>query len=205
MKLDVYNLQNDKVGEVEISDEVFGAPVKPHLHHEVVKWQLAKRRRGTSKVKGRSEVTGSGKKLYRQKGTGNARHGDIKAPTFVGGGQVHGPSPRSYGYTLPKKVKRGALRSALSQKVAEGRIKIVDTFELGEPRTRVALAALATLGATNALVVDVDNETLKLSVRNLPTSKFVQSVGVNVRDLIHYDHLVITRSAIEAIDGALKS
>lgn len=205
MKLDVYNLQNDKVGEVEISDEVFGAPVKPHLHHEVVKWQLAKRRRGTSKVKGRSEVTGSGKKLYRQKGTGNARHGDIKAPTFVGGGQVHGPSPRSYGYTLPKKVKRGALRSALSQKVAEGRIKIVDTFELGEPRTRVALAALATLGATNALVVDVENETLKLSVRNLPTSKFVQSVGVNVRDLIHYDHLVITRSAIEAIDGALKS
>jgi large subunit ribosomal protein L4 len=205
MKLDVYNLQNDKVGEVEISDEVFGAPVKPHLHHEVVKWQLAKRRRGTSKVKGRSEVTGSGKKLYRQKGTGNARHGDIKAPTFVGGGQVHGPSPRSYGYTLPKKVKRGALRSALSQKVAEGRIKIVDTFELGEPRTRVALAALATLGATNALVVDVDNETLKLSVRYLPTSKFVQSVGVNVRDLIHYDHLVITRSAIEAIDGALKS
>lgn len=205
MKLDVYNLKNDKVGEVEISDEVFGAPVKPHLHHEVVKWQLAKRRRGTSKVKGRSEVTGSGKKLYRQKGTGNARHGDIKAPTFVGGGQVHGPSPRSYGYTLPKKVKRGALRSALSQKVAEGRIKIVDTFELGEPKTRVALAALATLGATNALVVDVDNETLKLSVRNLPTSKFVQSVGVNVRDLIHYDHLVITRSAIEAIDGALKS
>lgn len=205
MKLDVYNLENAKVGEVEISDEVFAAPVKPHLHHEVVKWQLAKRRRGTHKVKGRSEVAGSGKKLFRQKGTGRARHGDIKAPTFVGGGQIHGPQPRSYGYTLPKKVKRGALRSALSQKVAEGRVKVLDAFDLAEPKTKVALAALAKLGATNALVVDVENETLKLSVRNLPQSKFVKTGGVNVRDLIHYDHLVITRSAIEVIDGALKS
>lgn len=205
MKLDVYNLENAKVGEVSVSDEVFGAEVKPHLHHEVVKWQLAKRRRGTHKIKGRSEVKGSGKKLFRQKGTGRARHGDIKAPIFVGGGQVHGPTPRDYGYNLPKKVKRGALRSALSQKVADGNIKVIDAFDLNEPKTKAALNALTALGAVNALVVDIDNETLKLSVRNLPKSKFVKTVGVNVRDLVHYDHLVITQKAIEAIDGALKS
>lgn len=205
MKLDVYNLKNAKVGTIDVSDEVFGAEVKPHLHHEVVKWQLAKRRRGTHKVKGRSEVRGSGAKLFRQKGTGRARHGDIKAPIFVGGGQIHGPSPRDYGYTLPKKVKRGALRSALSQKVAQGTIKVVDAFDLDAPKTRAALQALTELGAVNALVVDVDNETLKLSVRNLPKSKFVRTGGVNVRDLVHYDHLVITQKAIEAIDGALKS
>ena len=204
MKMDVYNLDNAKVGEVDLSDDVFGATVKPHLHHEVVKWQLAKRRRGTHKVKSRSEVRGSGKKLFKQKGTGRARHGDIKAPIFVGGGQVHGPGPRDYGYNLPKKVKAGALRSALSQKVAEGRIKVVDAFEMAAPKTQAALATLAKLGATNALVVDIDNRSLQLSVRNLPSSKFVASVGVNVRDLIHYDHLVITRSAVEAIDGALK-
>lgn len=205
MKLDVYNLENAKVGTVDVSDEVFAAPVKPHLHHEVVKWQLARKRRGTHKVKGRSEVAGSGKKLFKQKGTGRARHGDIKAPIFVGGGQIHGPQPRDYSYKLPKKVKRGALRSALSQKVAEGRVKVVDAFDLAEPKTKAALGALAALGAVNALVVDIENDSLKLSVRNLPKSKFVQSVGVNVRDLIHYDHLVITRGAIEAIDGVLKS
>lgn len=205
MKLDVYNLENAKVGEVDVSDEVFGAPVKPHLHHEVVKWQLARRRRGTHKVKSRSEVKGSGRKLFKQKGTGRARHGDIKAPIFVGGGQVHGPTPRDYSYKLPKKVKRGALRSALSQKVAEGRVKVVDGFELNAPKTKEALSALSALGAVNALVVDVDNETLKLSVRNLPKSKFVPTIAVNVRDLIHHDYLVITRGAIEAIDGVLKS
>ena len=205
MKLDVYNLENAKVGEIDLSDEVFAAPVKPHLHHEVVKWQLARRRRGTHKVKGRSEVRGSRRKIFKQKGTGRARHGDVNAPIFVGGGQIHGPSPRNYDYKLPRKVKRGALRSALSQKVAEGRVKVVDAFELTVPKTRTALAHLAKLGAASALVVDLENEALQLSVRNQPRSKFLPSVGVNVRALIHYDHLVITRSAIEAIDGVLKS
>lgn len=205
MNLDVYNLDNAKVGEVAVSEEVFGAEVKPHLHFEVVKWQLARRRAGTHKAKTRSEISATGTKMYRQKGTGNARHGNKRVPTFVGGGVAHGPTPRSYAYKLPKKVKRGALRSALSQKLAEGRIKVVDSFDMSEPKTKAAQLHLSKLEANNALVVDVDNYTLKLSVRNLPGAKFVPSVAVNVRDLIHYDNLVITRSAIEAIDGALKS
>ena len=205
MNLDVYNLDNAKVGEVAVSEEVFGAEVKPHLHFEVVKWQLARRRAGTHKAKTRSEISLTGQKLYRQKGTGNARHGNKRSHIFVGGGVAHGPQPRDYSYKLPKKMKRGALRSALSQKLAEGRLKVVDAFDLSEPKTRVALQHLSKLDATNALVVDVDNHTLKLSVRNLPSAKFVPSVAVNVRDLIHYDNLVITRRAIEAIDGALKS
>ena len=205
MKLDVYNLQNAKVGEVDVSDEVFGTAVKPHLHHEVVRWQLAKKRAGTHATKGRSEVNRSGKKIYKQKGTGNARHGNRRSPTYVGGGTIHGPQPRSYDYALPKKVRRGALRSALSMKVGEGQVKVVDAWSMSEPKTRAAASALATLGAARALVVDIDNETLKLSVRNLATSKFVRTDGINVRDLLHYDTLVITRSAIEAIDGVLKS
>ncbi|MCB9506814.1 MAG: 50S ribosomal protein L4 [Myxococcales bacterium] len=205
MKLDVYNLENTKVGEITVSDEVFAAAVKPHLHHEVVRWQLAKRRAGTHKTKGRSEVSRSGKKVYKQKGTGNARHGNRRSPVYVGGGTIHGPLPRSYDYTLPKKVKRGALRSVLSMKASEGRIKVVDAFAMAEPKTRQAAATLTRLGADRALVVDTDNESLKLSVRNLPKSKFVRNDGLNVRDLIHYDTLVITRSALEAIDGVLKS
>ncbi len=128
MKLDVYNLDNAKVGEIDVSDEVFAVEVKPHLHHEVVRWQLAKRRRGTHKVKGRSEIVGTTHKIYRQKGTGNARHGSRKAPIFSGGGVVHGPSPRNHAFKLPKKVKRGALRSVLSQKVGEGKLKVVQAF-----------------------------------------------------------------------------
>lgn len=205
MNLDVYNLDNAKVGEVAVSDEVFGAEVKPHLHYEVVKWQLARRRAGTHKAKTRSEVKATGAKMYRQKGTGNARHGSRRVPTFVGGGVAHGPQPRNYEYKLPKKVKAGALRSALSLKVAEGRVKVVESFDMNEAKTRVALNHLSKLETQNALVVDVSNETLKLSVRNLKGAKFIPSKAVNVRDLIHYDNLVITRSAIEAIDGALKS
>jgi large subunit ribosomal protein L4 len=205
MNLDVYNLDNAKVGEVAVSEEVFGAEVKPHLHYEVVKWQLARRRAGTHKAKTRSEVSATGAKMYRQKGTGNARHGSKRVPTFVGGGVAHGPSPRNYEYKLPKKVKRGALRSALSQKFAEGRIKVIDAFDLNEPKTTVAQLHLSKLEASNALIVDIDNHSLKLSVRNIPEAKFLASVAVNVRDIIHYDNLVITRSAIEAIDGALKS
>lgn len=205
MKLEVYNLKNEKVGEVDVSDEVFGTEVKPHLHYEYVKWQMAKRRAGTHKTKQRAEVAYSTRKIYKQKGTGRARHGSVKAPTFVGGGTVFGPQPRDYSYTLPKKVKRGALRSALSQKVAEGKLKVVEAFPMDRPRTRDALATLTTLGSANALVVDGANEVLKLSIRNLPRSKFLSAEGLNVYDLLKYDHLVITREAVCAIDGVLKS
>lgn len=204
MKLDVYNLQNVKVGEVEVSDTVFGAEVKPYLHHEVVRYQLAKRRAGTHKTKTRSEISGSGRKLFKQKGTGRARHGSIKAPTFVGGGTVFGPLVRDHSFKLPRKVRRGALRSALSEKVAQQSLKVVDRFDLEAPKTRAVVQHLVALGVTDALVVDVENETLKLSVRNLPTSKFLQHVGLNVRDVVHYAHVVITEAAIRAIDGDLQ-
>jgi large subunit ribosomal protein L4 len=205
MKLDIYNLQNDKVGEVEVSETVFGAEVKQHLHHAVVRYQLAKKRAGTHASLTRGEVSGSTRKLFKQKGTGRARHGSIKAPIFVGGGVVFGPTPRDHSHKLPRKVRRGALRSALSQKVEEGKLKVVDAFALPAPKTKALVQHLTQLGVSRALVIDIDNETLKLSIRNLPTSKFLKTGGINVRDIVHYDHVVITEAAIREIDGVLKS
>jgi large subunit ribosomal protein L4 len=204
MKLDVFNLQNEKVGELEVSDEVFGAEVKPYLHHEVVRYQMAKRRAGTHATLNRKNVSGSTRKLFKQKGTGRARHGSIKAPVFVGGGIVFGPMPRDYSFKLPKKMRKGALRSVISQKAGEGKLKIVSSFELEAPKTRVAIAALTRLGTEKALVVDVNNETLKLSIRNLPSAKFLQSVGLNVYDVLAFDHLVMTEAAVRHIEGVLK-
>lgn len=204
MKLDVFNLKNEKVGEVEVSDVVFGTDVKPHLHHEVVRYQMAKRRAGTHATLTRHFVSGSTRKLFKQKGTGRARHGSIKAPTFVGGGVAHGPQPRDYSFKLPKKMRRGALRSVLSQKQAEGKLKVVSAFELESPKTRVAVGHLTSLGASKALVVDLKNDQLKLSIRNLPNAKYLQTDGLNVYDMLAFDHLVITEAAVKHIDGVLQ-
>lgn len=205
MLLDVVNLQNSKVGQVEVSDAVFGAEVRPHLHWEMVRYQMAKRRRGTHSTKTRAEVTGSTRKLYKQKGTGRARHGDIKAPTFVGGGTVHGPKPRDYSLRTPRKVRRAALISVLSQLVGEGRVKVVDTFALDAPKTKNVATALQALEASRTVVVDSENPNLQLSVRNLASAKFLLTEGVNVYDLLRFEQLVITRDAIAKLDGALKS
>jgi large subunit ribosomal protein L4 len=204
MKLDVYNLNNEKVGQVEVSDDVFGAEVKPHLHHEVVRYQMAKRRAGTHATLNRHNVSGSTRKLLKQKGTGGARHGSIKAPVYVGGGIVFGPMPRDYSFKLPKKVRRGALRSVISQKLGEGKLKVVAGFEMEAPKTKAAWQTLTNLGAPKALVVDIDNEKLKLSLRNLPDAKYLQSVGLNVYDVLAFDHLVMTEAAVKHIDGVLK-
>ncbi len=204
MKLDVFNLKNEKVGEVEVSDVVFGTDVKPHLHHEVVRYQMAKRRAGTHATLTRHFVSGSTRKLFKQKGTGRARHGSIKAPTFVGGGVAHGPQPRDYSFKLPKKMRRGALRSVLSQKQAEGKLKVVSAFELESPKTRVAVGHLTSLGTSKALVVDLMNDQLKLSIRNLPNAKYLQTDGLNVYDMLAFDHLVITEAAVKHIDGVLQ-
>lgn len=204
MKLDVFNLKNEKVGEVEVSDVVFGTDVKPHLHHEVVRYQMAKRRAGTHATLTRHFVSGSTRKLFKQKGTGRARHGSIKAPTFVGGGVAHGPQPRDYSFKLPKKMRRGALRSVLSQKQAEGKLKVVSAFELESPKTRVAVGHLTSLGMSKALVVDLKNDQLKLSIRNLPNAKYLQTDGLNVYDMLAFDHLVITEAAVKHIDGVLQ-
>ncbi len=205
MKLDVYSIENTKVGEIEVSDEVFGAEVKPYLHHEVVRYQLAKKRAGTHSTKTRSEVSGSTRKLIKQKGSGGARHGSIKSNMYPGGGVIFGPRPRSHAFEVPRKVRRGALRSALSQKVSEGRLKIVDAWVMPAPKTKAAMTTLSALGATAALVVDVENEMLKLSIRNLPRAKFLRTDGLNVADLMRFESVVMTTAAARAIDGVLKS
>lgn len=205
MLLDVVNLQNSKVGDVEVSDAIFGAEVKPYLHWEMVRYQMAKRRAGTQATKTRSARHGTTKKMYKQKGTGRARHGAATAPLFVGGGIAHGPSPRSFALRTPRKVRRGALVSVLSEFVRDGRLTVVDAWELEAPRTKDAAAALEALGAPRTIVVDGDNTNLRKSVRNLATAKYLTVQGVNVYDLLQFDHLVITREAIAQLNGELQS
>jgi len=214
MKLDVYNLNNEKVGEVDVSDSVFGTEVKPYLFHEVVRMQEARRRRGTHKQKTRSEVRGGGRKPYRQKGTGRARQGSIRSIQWVGGGRAFPARPRDYSFKLSKKKKRAALCSALSMLAGEGRIKVLDAFELDEIKTAKANAALQTIEIDRALIVDGtphegaqhfdNNETLRLSVRNLPRVKYQRPDGVNVRDLLNYGTLVVTQGALKGLQERLE-
>jgi large subunit ribosomal protein L4 len=202
MKIDVFNMKREKTGEIEVSDEVFGAEVKEHLFYEVVKSQLASRRAGTQSAKTRSEVSGSSKKLYKQKGTGNARHGSIRAPIYVGGGRAHPPTPRDWSYRPPRTVRIGALKSALSLLAKEGRLVIVDSIKLDEIKTKALVAALTTLKCeSGALLVDgKDNEKLRLSVGNLPKHLFLPPEGVNVYDILRHDHLVLSQDAVKQLE-----
>ena len=203
--VDVYNLKREKVGTVDLSDEVFAAEVKEHLFYEVVKAQLASARQGTAAAKNRSAVSGSTKKLYKQKGTGRARHGSIRAPVFVGGGQAHPPRPRDWSYRPPRQVRLGALKSALSKFNKEGRLVVVDRFELKEIKTKGVLQALGTLKtAKKTLVVDVaGNENLRLSIRNCQEHQFLPPEGVNVYDLLRHDTLVLSKDAAKALESRL--
>lgn len=201
--LPVYNQSREEVSSIEVSDEVFGAPVKPHLFYEVVKWQLARRRAGTAATKGRNQVQGGGAKPYRQKGTGRARQGSRRAPNHVGGGTVHGPTPRSYAYSLNKKVRRGALRSALSLRVSQGRVIVVDDLTFAEIKTKQAATVFSGLAQGNAVVVDAGNRSLEMSVRNLPKVKYLHVDGLNVFDLLKHQHLVLTEPMVRRIEGAL--
>lgn len=200
-KVKVLNLGGESVGEIDLSDEVFGADVNEPLLYEVLKAQLASKRSGSANTKTRSEVAGSSKKIYKQKGTGRGRHGSIRAPNFVGGGQQHGPKPRSYAYRPPAKMRAGALRSALSLKLKEGRLTIVDTFTLDEVKTKSLANVLAVLKvAKGSLIVDKkDNEKLRLSARNLDTHQFLPPEGVNLYDLLRHEHLVLTKNAVLAL------
>lgn len=215
MKIDIVDSKNSSVGEADLSDDIFGVDVREHLFWEVVNWQRARRRQGTHKVKGRSEVRGGGRKPWRQKGTGRARQGTIRAPQWVGGGAVHGPSPRDYSYSLPKKKRKAALRSALSQKAEAGNLRVVDSLELPEIKTKRAVELLDSLEASNALVVDATerdaetnevrhNEALRLSVRNLKDAKYVASEGLNVEDVLRFDVLVLSQKALDHIQEVLK-
>lgn len=205
-KIPVYNLRRESVGELDLSDEVFGREVNEDLLYEVVKAQLASKRSGTAKTKNRAEVQGSSKKIYKQKGTGSARHGDRNAPNFVGGGQVHGPVPRSYAYRPNRKQRIGALASALSLKLKEGRLIVVDGFTLDEIKTKALAGVLTTLKVgKSTLIVDGSNEKLSLSARNLDKSQYLPPEGVNVYDLLRHDTLVLTKSAAAALEARCKS
>jgi large subunit ribosomal protein L4 len=200
--LDVFNMKREKVGSIDLSDEVFATEVKEQLFYEVVKAQLASRRQGTQSGKERAAVSGSTKKLYKQKGTGRARHGSIRAPIYVGGGRAHPPRPRDWSYRPPRQVRVGALRSALSKFHKEGRLVVVDRFELPEVKTKGLISALATLkAAKKALVVDAaTNENLKLSIRNCADHQFLPPEGVNLYDLLRHDTLVLSKDAAKALE-----
>lgn len=203
----IYSLTNDVVGELELNDQVFAAPLNTHLIWEAVNHYRAKGRAGTASTKTRSEVAGSGRKLWKQKGTGRARVGSIRTPKWRGGGTVHGPKPRSFDYAFPKKKRRGALRSALSDKLASGDIKIVENLALEDHKTRNFAQVMRTLDqGVKALVVDsLDNEKLQLASRNLPTVKFCAPLAVNIHDVLKYDRLLITKEAVLQIQEVLKS
>lgn len=202
-KVDVFNLKREKVGELELSDEVFGAEVREQVLHEVVVAQLASRRAGTHAGKERAAVSGSSKKIYKQKGTGNARHGSIRAPIFVGGGRAHPPKPQDWSYRPPRRVRIGALRGALSLLVKEGRFTVVDSIDLGEVKTKKLAGVLSDLKAGKKnLVVDAgENQSLKLSIRNIKESNFLPPEGVNVYDLLRHDHLVVSKAAVKALEA----
>ena len=203
MKVTVYNLKHEEVGQLELSDEVFGAEVKEHLFYEVVKAQLASRRAGTKATKERSAVSGSSKKLYRQKGTGRARQGSIRAPHHPGGGMAHALEPTDWSYRPPRKVRIGALKSALSLFAKEGRLIVLDSLELSEIKTKALALTLDTLKADKkALVVDSKgNEKLVKSIRNLEKHHFLPPEGVNVYDLLRHDHLVVSKDAAKALEA----
>lgn len=200
-KLPVYNMQAEQVGEVELNEKLFAAPVRTDLMHEVVLMYLAGQRRGTHKVKGRSEVSGGGRKPWRQKGTGRARQGSIRAPQWKGGGVVFGPTPRSYQYKLTKKVRRAALYSALTSKIDEGKVIVLDQLNLSDIKTKHMVALLKRFELNKALLVDAEkNENVWLSARNIPGIKYVPANGVNVYDLLRHEHLVLTKDAVAKVE-----
>jgi large subunit ribosomal protein L4 len=203
--VDVIDLSNKVVGTVELADEVFGVPVNENLLYEAVRHHLAGTRRGTASTKTRHEVAGSGKKLWKQKGTGRARMGSIRSPLWRHGGTTHGPQPKDYSYKLPRKMQLGALKSALSAKLRDGELRVVSEFKLGEPKSKLMRQALNGLKVERTvLVVDNgDNKNLALSSRNLEGVKLVASREVNVYDLLGHAQVLISQAAAQKLSEAL--
>lgn len=203
-KADVLDIEGAKVGEVEIKDEVWNVEVKPYLIHDVVVMQLANRRRGTSSTKTRSDVSGGSKKPYRQKGTGRARAGSSTSPLWPGGGVVFGPHPRDHRISVPKKVRKNALRSALSQRYQEANVKFLDKLALDAISTKGFNGIVKVLNLTKPLfVVDGKDEIVEKSARNIPYVKILRAEGLNVYDIIRHDQFVVTLDALKRIEEAL--
>ncbi len=202
----VYNIENEKISEITLSEAVFGASVNESLIYDVVRMQLAARRRGTAATKGRSDVSGGGKKPWRQKGTGRARAGTTRSPLWKGGGTVFGPQPRSYAFRMPKKMRRLALISALSMKFQEAQMIILRDIPMEEIKTKRFQSVLDRLGLKKALfVIDQASPILEKSSRNIKDVKMIRSEGINVYDLLKYDRVVLLEPSVKKIEEALLS
>ncbi|MBD9526413.1 50S ribosomal protein L4 [Paracoccus sp. PAR01] len=206
MKLDVITLEAGKAGDIDLSDDIFGLEPRADLLHRVVRWQRAKAQQGTHSVLGKSDVSYSTKKIYRQKGTGGARHGSRKAPTFRHGGVYKGPTPRSHAFDLPKKVRALGLKHALSAKFAAGELVIVDSLNLADAKTAAVAKAVKENGWKRVLVIDGAevNENFARAARNLEGVDVLPSMGANVYDILRRDTLVLTRAGVEALEARLK-
>ena len=206
MKCSVTTLDNKKSGEIELNDSIFAVEVRKDLLARAVNWQLAKRRAGTQKVKGRSEISGAVKKMYRQKGTGRARHSSSKAPIFRGGGVAHGPQPRSHEHDLPKKLRKLALKCALSAKAQGGQLIVLDDAATKTPKTKDLVGKLDKLGLSSALLIENESfdENFVLAARNIQGFDLLLQEGANVYDILRRDTLVLTKNAVEALEARLK-
>jgi large subunit ribosomal protein L4 len=206
VKLTVRDLDNQEVGDIELADEVFGLPVRRDILARVVNWQLAKRRAGTHKVKGVSEISGTTKKPYKQKGTGRARQGSLRSPQFRGGAVIFGPVVRSHEFDLQKKVRRLGLKTALSAKQAEGKLVVIDTAAVAEAKTKGLQSRLDVLGWGSVLVIDGDavDQNFARAARNLPKIDVLPEQGANVYDILRRDTLVLTRDAVAKLEARLK-
>jgi len=205
MQVSMMNTAGETVGQVELADAIFAAPVNKPLMHQAVVRQLANARLGTHKTKGRSEVSGGGRKPWRQKGTGRARQGSIRAPQWRGGGIVFGPQPRSYVQRMPRKMRRAAVRSALSVKAAEGKIVVLDDLVVTEPRTREMSLVLDQLAVDSSALILMAHEdwTVEKAANNLPDVKLLRANYVNVRDLLLYDYVIVPQAALTVIEEIL--
>jgi len=205
MQVPVYNKQGEQVGEAQLRDDIFAVPVSESLMHQALLRQMANARLGTAKTKTRGEVAGGGRKPWRQKGTGRARQGSIRAPHWRGGGIVFGPQPRSYRQQMPRKMRRQALRSALSVKAAGSQVVVLDSLEMQEPRTKEMVAMLKTLGIQSSALILLPghNEVILNSVRNLPQVRTLVAQYLNVRDLLRFDTLVVPLDSLSVIEGIL--
>jgi large subunit ribosomal protein L4 len=206
MKLTVQTLDNEQVGDIELADEVFGLPVRRDILARVVNWQLAKRRAGTHKTKGISEIQGTTRKPYKQKGTGRARQGSLRSPQFRGGARIFGPVVRSHAFDLQKKVRRLGLKTALSAKQSEGKLSVIEAARIAEPKTKALRTRLAALGWDSVLIIDgpTVDEALARAARNLPRVDLLPQQGANVYDILRRDRLVLTREAVRHLEARLR-
>jgi len=206
MKLTVRNIDNEEVGDIELPDEIFGLPIRRDILARVANWQLARRRAGTHKAKGISEIRGTTKKPYKQKGTGRARQGSVRSPQFRGGARIFGPVVRSHAFDLQKKVRRLGLKIALSAKQDEGKLVVIDTAHIDEGKTKALRARLAALGGDSVLIIDgsVIEENFARATRNLPCVDVLPQQGANVCDILRRDTLVLTREAVRQLEARLK-